>query len=82
MASIVGGGNKYRDYLSEEEVKNTKWRNGPPTYDVVDKLFEEERTHVCFHVLCFMYLFWFSLGTSALPRIIDIVFASLFLGMV
>ncbi|XP_009626198.1 pathogen-related protein-like [Nicotiana tomentosiformis] len=46
MASIVGGGNKYRDYLSEEEVKNTKWRNGPPTYDVVDKLFEEERTHV------------------------------------
>ncbi|XP_019260291.1 PREDICTED: pathogen-related protein-like [Nicotiana attenuata] len=46
MESIVGGGNKYRDYLSEEEVKNTKWRNGPPTYDVVDKLFEEERTHV------------------------------------
>ncbi|NP_001312076.1 pathogen-related protein-like [Nicotiana tabacum] len=43
---IVGGGDRYRDYLSEEEVKNTKWRNGPPTYDVVDKLFEEERTHV------------------------------------
>lgn len=47
-SSIVGGGNKYRDYLSDEELKNTKWRNGPPTYDVVDKLFEQERTHVCF----------------------------------
>lgn len=46
MESIVGGGNKYRDYLSEKDVINTKWRNGPPTYDVVDKLFEEERTHV------------------------------------
>ncbi|KAJ8541539.1 hypothetical protein K7X08_002355 [Anisodus acutangulus] len=46
MASLVGGGDKYRDYLSEEEVKNTKWRNGPPSYDVVDKLFEQDRTHV------------------------------------
>lgn len=45
MASL--GGNKYRDYLSDEELKNTKWRNGPPSYDVVDKLFEQERTHVC-----------------------------------
>ncbi|KAG5612188.1 hypothetical protein H5410_023469 [Solanum commersonii] len=46
MASLVGGGDKYRDYLSDEELKNTKWRNGPPSYDVVDKLFEQERTHV------------------------------------
>ncbi|PHU20039.1 hypothetical protein BC332_11190 [Capsicum chinense] len=45
-SSAVGGGDKYRDYLSDEEVKNTKWRNGPPSYDVVDKLFEEERTRV------------------------------------
>ncbi|KAL3371275.1 hypothetical protein AABB24_008017, partial [Solanum stoloniferum] len=45
-ASLVGGGDKYRDYLSDEELKNTKWRNGPPSYDVVDKLFEQERTHV------------------------------------
>lgn len=44
MASL--GGNKYRDYLSDEELKNTKWRNGPPSYDDVDKLFELERTHV------------------------------------
>ncbi|XP_059280112.1 pathogen-related protein-like [Lycium ferocissimum] len=46
MASLVGGGDKYRDYLNDEEVKNTKWRNGPPSYDVVDKLFEQERTHL------------------------------------
>uniref|UniRef100_A0A3Q7G616 Pathogen-related protein n=1 Tax=Solanum lycopersicum TaxID=4081 RepID=A0A3Q7G616_SOLLC len=45
-SSIIGGGNKFRDYLSDEELKNTKWRNGPPTYDVVDKLFEQERTNV------------------------------------
>ncbi|KAH0681336.1 hypothetical protein KY284_022421 [Solanum tuberosum] len=45
-SSIVGGGNKFRDYLSDEELKNTKWRNGPPSYDVVDKLFEQERTNV------------------------------------
>ncbi|KAL3513823.1 hypothetical protein ACH5RR_026540 [Cinchona calisaya] len=35
---------KYRSYPSEEEVKNTHWRYGPPNYDVVDKLFEEGRT--------------------------------------
>ncbi|XP_059280113.1 pathogen-related protein-like [Lycium ferocissimum] len=46
MTSLVGGGDKYRDYLSDEEVKNTKWRNGPPSYDAVDKLFEQERTNV------------------------------------
>ncbi|XP_059280115.1 pathogen-related protein-like [Lycium ferocissimum] len=46
MASLVGGRDKYRKYLSDEEVKNIKWRNGPPSYDVVDKLFEQERTRV------------------------------------
>lgn len=48
MACSGTGGDKYRDYLSEDEVKNTKWRSGPPSYDVVDKLFEEGRTHVCY----------------------------------
>ncbi|XP_060192955.1 pathogen-related protein-like isoform X2 [Lycium barbarum] len=42
---ILGGGNKYRDYLTDEDIANTKWRFGPPNYDVVDKLFEQERTH-------------------------------------
>lgn len=46
MASAGNRGDKYRDYLSEEDVKNTKWRSGPPSYDVVDKLFEDGRTHV------------------------------------
>nr|GLL47980.1 pathogen-related protein-like [Ipomoea trifida] len=46
MACSGTGGDKYRDYLSEDEVKNTKWRSGPPSYDVVDKLFEEGKTHV------------------------------------
>ncbi|XP_021284518.1 pathogen-related protein-like [Herrania umbratica] len=40
-------GEKYRSYLHGEEEKNTKWRYGdPPSYDVVNKLFEEERTKV------------------------------------
>ncbi|CAI9115659.1 OLC1v1016628C11 [Oldenlandia corymbosa var. corymbosa] len=34
---------KYRDYLSEEELKNTTWKFGPPNYDAVNKLFEEGR---------------------------------------
>ncbi|KAE8100459.1 hypothetical protein FH972_018355 [Carpinus fangiana] len=37
---------KYRHYLSEEEVKNTKWRFGVPDYSVVNKLFEEGRTKI------------------------------------
>lgn len=44
MASEAG--DKYRSYLSEEEKKNTKWRFGPPNYDVVNKLFEEGRSKV------------------------------------
>lgn len=43
-AAVVG--DKYRDYLSEEDIKNTTWRFGPPNYDDVNKLFEEGRTHV------------------------------------
>ncbi|XP_022773349.1 pathogen-related protein-like [Durio zibethinus] len=40
-------GDKYRSYLHGEGEKNTKWRYGaPPNYDVVNKLFEEERTKV------------------------------------
>ncbi|XP_059430877.1 pathogen-related protein-like [Corylus avellana] len=37
---------KYRHYLSEEEVKNTKWRFGVPDYSVVNKLFDEGRTKI------------------------------------
>ncbi|KAL3513822.1 hypothetical protein ACH5RR_026539 [Cinchona calisaya] len=39
-------GDKYRSYLSEEDVKNTTWRFGPPNYDAVNKLFEEGRTKI------------------------------------
>ncbi|CAN0921504.1 Pathogen-related protein [Linum grandiflorum] len=39
--------NKYRDFLYGEEEKNTVWRFGaPPSYEVVDKLFEDGRTKV------------------------------------
>ncbi|KAL0403813.1 UNVERIFIED_CONTAM: Pathogen-related protein [Sesamum radiatum] len=37
---------KYRSYMSEEELKNTKWRADPPNYDLVNKLFEEGRTRI------------------------------------
>lgn len=46
MASSGFDGDKYRSYLSEEEKKNTQWRNGPPNYDVINKFFEEGRTKV------------------------------------
>nr|GMD85189.1 pathogen-related protein-like [Ipomoea batatas] len=46
MASSAVVGDKYRDYLSEEDLKNTTWRFGPPNYDDVNKVFEEGRTHV------------------------------------
>ncbi|KZV23179.1 pathogen-related protein [Dorcoceras hygrometricum] len=44
MADV--GGDKYRSYLTPEELKTTKWRAGPPNYDAVNKLFEEGRTNV------------------------------------
>ncbi|KAH6800094.1 hypothetical protein C2S52_000558 [Perilla frutescens var. hirtella] len=46
MATSDVGGDKYRSYLSPEELKTTEWRDGPPNYDVVNKFFEEGRTKV------------------------------------
>ncbi|XP_051139486.1 pathogen-related protein-like [Andrographis paniculata] len=46
MATSGVDGDKYRSYLSAEELKTTKWNNGPPNYDVVNKLFEEGRTNI------------------------------------
>ncbi|XP_021895004.1 pathogen-related protein-like [Carica papaya] len=44
-AVAVAGRDKYRSFLSEDEVGKVQWRNGaPPTFDVVNKLFEEGRT--------------------------------------
>ncbi|THU46428.1 hypothetical protein C4D60_Mb09t04830 [Musa balbisiana] len=38
-------GDKYRSHLVGEGEKETQWRHGaPPTYDLVNKLFEEGRT--------------------------------------
>ncbi|KAL3821259.1 hypothetical protein ACJIZ3_007164 [Penstemon smallii] len=38
-------GDKYRSFLHDDEAQNTEWRYGaPPTYDAVNKLFEEGRT--------------------------------------
>ncbi|CAN1234871.1 Pathogen-related protein [Linum perenne] len=40
-------GDKYRSHLIGEEEKDTHWRDGsPPSYDAVNKLFEEGRTKV------------------------------------
>ncbi|XP_052154367.1 pathogen-related protein-like [Oryza glaberrima] len=40
-----GGRDKYRSFMYGEGEKDTVWRLGsPPNYDVVNKLFEEERT--------------------------------------
>ncbi|KAM3297415.1 hypothetical protein ACQJBY_039347 [Aegilops geniculata] len=45
MASAETGGDKYRSFMDGEGEKNTVWRHGvPPNFDVVNKLFEEERT--------------------------------------
>jgi hypothetical protein len=46
MASAeAAGGDKYRSFLHGEGEKSTVWRLGaPPNYDMVNKLFEEERT--------------------------------------
>ncbi|KAF9599690.1 hypothetical protein IFM89_001636 [Coptis chinensis] len=42
---VVEGYDKYRSYIWGEGEKNTVWRFGaPPTYDIVNKLFEEGRT--------------------------------------
>ncbi|XP_073119966.1 pathogen-related protein-like [Henckelia pumila] len=44
MANV--GGDKYRSYLTPEDLKTTKWQAGPPNYDAVNKLFEDGRTKV------------------------------------
>ncbi|KAL8515202.1 hypothetical protein ACS0TY_014060 [Phlomoides rotata] len=46
MATPDVGGDKYRSYLTPEDLNNTQWNAGPPNYDVVNKLFEEEQTKV------------------------------------
>ncbi|KAK4429558.1 Pathogen-related protein [Sesamum alatum] len=46
MATSGAGGDKYRSYLTEEKLKTTQWKDGPPNYDVVNKLFEQDRTKV------------------------------------
>ncbi|QCE15651.1 pathogen-related protein-like [Vigna unguiculata] len=37
---------KYRPLLRQDIEENTKWRYGPPSYEAVNKLFEEGRTKV------------------------------------
>ncbi|KAA8526751.1 hypothetical protein F0562_009020 [Nyssa sinensis] len=38
-------GDKYRSFLHDQEAENVQWRHGgPPTYDIVNQLFEEGRT--------------------------------------
>ncbi|KAL7218381.1 hypothetical protein ACSBR2_011613 [Camellia fascicularis] len=46
MDAVKITGDKYRSFLHDEETqKNTHWRHGgPPTYDVVNQLFEQGRT--------------------------------------
>ncbi|CAN1337355.1 Pathogen-related protein [Linum perenne] len=40
-----GSGEKYRSFMSADG--KTQWRHGdPPQYDVVNKLFEQERTQL------------------------------------
>ncbi|GFP97823.1 pathogen-related protein [Phtheirospermum japonicum] len=46
MATSNVGGDKYRSYLTPQELQTTQWIAGPPNYDVVNKLFEEGRTKV------------------------------------
>lgn len=46
---MAEAGDKYRSYLSGDGEKHTQWRHGaPPTYDLVNDLFERERTNVQF----------------------------------
>jgi hypothetical protein len=46
-AAAEVGGDKYRSFIHGESERGTVWRYGaPPNYDVVNKLFEAERTQV------------------------------------
>ncbi|KAL3641156.1 hypothetical protein CASFOL_016124 [Castilleja foliolosa] len=46
MATSNVGGDKYRSYLTPEDLQTTQWIAGPPNYDVVNELFEHGRTKV------------------------------------
>jgi hypothetical protein len=47
MAGAEVGEDKYRSFIHGDGERDTVWRYGaPPNYDVVNKLFEEERTQV------------------------------------
>ena len=46
-ATLKTVGDKYRSFLYDEADQKIEWRHGgPPTYDDVNKLFEEGRTKV------------------------------------
>jgi len=47
LSSLKLAADKYRSILNDEKTGNIRWRyGGPPIFDTVNKLFEEERTHV------------------------------------
>ncbi|CAF2206763.1 unnamed protein product [Brassica napus] len=46
LSSLRLAADKYRSILNDEKTGNIRWRyGGPPIFDTVNKLFEEERTH-------------------------------------
>ncbi|CAA7062024.1 unnamed protein product [Microthlaspi erraticum] len=46
ISSLRLGADKYRSLLNDGKSGNIRWRyGGPPIFDTVNKLFEEERTH-------------------------------------
>lgn len=46
LSSLKLAADKYRSILNDEKTGNIRWRyGGPPIFDTVNKLFEEERTH-------------------------------------
>ncbi|KAH0895234.1 hypothetical protein HID58_057663 [Brassica napus] len=46
LSSLRLAADKYRSILNDEKTGNIRWRyGGPPLFDTVNKLFEEERTH-------------------------------------
>lgn len=49
LSSLRLAADKYRSILNDEKTGNIRWRyGGPPIFDIVNKLFEEERTHVIY----------------------------------
>ncbi|KAG2322821.1 hypothetical protein Bca52824_016034 [Brassica carinata] len=46
LSSLRLAADKYRSILNDEKTGDIRWRyGGPPIFDTVNKLFEEERTH-------------------------------------